>query len=173
LIALGKQLDLLRQEYAAAIIRCQPLWDEHKRLLDQWRAAHPYPRMPGQFEDAYHRIGREIGLDAIEIGDNHPDDIMNRVDPVSRAIMAMPATTVAGLAVKARLAAFGADSFWDETDKDADWDQLLMRKLVDAVIELARCAERRGFCLLARTGRERAGSRSAGFCFCVRALTGL
>ena len=59
--------------------------------------------------------------------------MMNEVDGVSRAIVAIPATTIAGLAVKARLAAFAND--WD--DSDNDWDVLTVRKLVDAVIRLA------------------------------------
>jgi hypothetical protein len=42
---------------------------------------------------------------------NHPDDGMDRIDPVASAIMAIPATTWAGALVKAQLAKFAADGF--------------------------------------------------------------
>src|ERR1019366_9066045 len=59
------------------------------------------------------------------------------VNGVSRAIVAIPATTIAGLAVKARLAAFANEGCWDDSDEDADWEVLVVRKLVDAVIRVA------------------------------------
>jgi hypothetical protein len=44
--------------------------------------------------------------------------------------MALPAFTLAGLAVKARLARFACSHFYDEPDGNADWDKLVARRLI-------------------------------------------
>lgn len=67
----------------------------------------------------------------------HPDAVVSANVAVDRAILALPATTLAGLAVKARQAAFYASSYWNDSDEDADWDMLLVRKLIDNVIAVA------------------------------------
>jgi hypothetical protein len=54
--------------------------------------------------------------------------------PVARKIMALPATTLAGLAVKARVAQSACERFWDVSDADCDWDQLMARQLIEAVL---------------------------------------
>ena len=131
LLKLGRKLDLLAQRYEAARQRFIPVNETHKKLLAQWKKAHP-----GYNDDQIMAAYIEIETVLREGVGEHPDDAMDEVDGVSRAIVAIPATTIAGLAVKARLAAFAND--WDDSDKDAeDWDVLTMRKLVDAVIRLA------------------------------------
>jgi hypothetical protein len=70
----------------------------------------------------------------------HPDNIMDEIDPIGGAVMAIPALTLAGLSVKARLVKFGASTYWTESDDDADWDKLLVRKAIDAVIHAAAAA---------------------------------
>jgi hypothetical protein len=62
---------------------------------------------------------------------------MERIDPIATAIMAIPATTWAGVLVKAQLAKFAADDFWRLSEDDTDWDKLTVRKLVDALIDMA------------------------------------
>jgi hypothetical protein len=107
------------------------LWDElNSRLQDELHKSEDGVAL-------HERIYDEVGLNALDAQGEHPDDILNRSDAPSRAILAIPATTLAGLAVKARLAKFGASNIWDESDEDADWDHLVLRNLVEAVLELA------------------------------------
>jgi hypothetical protein len=135
LIELGKKLSKLVQEYYAECARLRPFWDEHKRQMDAWKESHPY-REDGEGFAEYKRISAEIGLDEQEKL-NHPDHVMDRIDPVASAIMTIPATTWAGVLVKAQLAKFAADDFWGQSEDDLDWDKSTMRKLVDAVIDMA------------------------------------
>lgn len=131
LLAYGRELDRCVHDYKTTCARYRPLWNElSSRLQDE------FPKS----EDGvtfHERIYDEVGLKALDDQGEHPDDIINRSDAPSRAILAIPATTLAGLAVKARLAKFGASHIWDESDTDADWDHLVLRNLVDAVLELA------------------------------------
>jgi hypothetical protein len=62
------------------------------------------------------------------------DDITDMMDPFMRKIMALPASTFAGLAVKARVAKWACGSYWNEPDGNCDWDQLMARKLIEAVL---------------------------------------
>ena len=132
LLKLGRQLDLLVQRYETARQRFIPVNEAHKRLIAKWCQAHP-----GYNNDQVSAAYCEIYDDLREGIGEHPDDAMGEVDGVSRAIVAIPATTIAGLAVKARLAAFANEGCWDDSDEDADWEVLVVRKLVDAVIRLA------------------------------------
>lgn len=67
----------------------------------------------------------------------HPDDVEHEAQDVMSAILATPATTIDGLAVKARLAVFGAWHMWNRSDEDADWDHLVVRNFIDAFQGLA------------------------------------
>jgi len=67
----------------------------------------------------------------------HPDHMWTEIDPVINAIMGIPATTVAGLAVKARFAKLIASPLWDEAPKDMDADTHALRRVVEAVLEAA------------------------------------
>jgi hypothetical protein len=42
--------------------------------------------------------------------------------------------------VKAQLAKFAADDFCSRSEDDTDWDKITVRKLIDAVIDMARTA---------------------------------
>jgi hypothetical protein len=89
-----------------------------------------------QLLDAHQRnVGQELGA---EFGpQSRPEalDILDMMDPPMRRIMALPATALAGLAVKARVARFSCEPFWDEPEEDLDWDELVARKLSHAVLE--------------------------------------
>jgi hypothetical protein len=135
LIALGRQLDIFRQRFSVAVATWAPLWEEHGRRLQEWQRLHE-GYTAAQFDAAIRKINDDV-FGAIEKTEQHPDDIMNESSAVSNAIVAIPAITIAGLSVKARLAAFAASNYWDENDKDADWDHLAVRKLIDAVIGVA------------------------------------
>jgi hypothetical protein len=130
LLAYGRELDSCAHDYWTTCAKYRPLWDKLNARLEEERERTAN-------RASYRQICDEVGLSALDETGEHPDDIMNRSDAPSRAILAIPATTLAGLAVKARLAKFGASHIWDESDTDADWDHLVLRNLVDAVLELA------------------------------------
>ncbi len=130
LLAYGRELDGCAHDYWTALAKYQPLWDKLNARLEEQRESRTN-------RAAYHQIYDEVGLAALDRQGEHPDNITTRADGPSRAIMAIPATTLAGLAVKARLAKFGASHIWEESYDDANWDHLLLRSLVDAVLELA------------------------------------
>src|SRR5207253_371270 len=123
----------------AAVATCAPLWEESSRRLEEWKRLHA-GYSPAELGPAIRQINDDVGLGSIEKANQSPTDIMNESSSVCAAIIAIPALTIAGLSVKARLAAFAASNYWDETDKDADWDHLAVRKLIDAVIGVAAAA---------------------------------
>jgi hypothetical protein len=65
----------------------------------------------------------------------------HNVYPLTRAILAHPAATVEGLAVKARaltFAARGRGHVWEAEDvEDLGWDEQVLRDLVDSLLRLA------------------------------------
>jgi hypothetical protein len=67
------------------------------------------------------------------------DDITDAMDPVFNLIMALPATTIGGLAVKADIVRhFYEKGFDDSFDADAPWDDAgSVRALVEAVSAFA------------------------------------
>ena len=65
-------------------------------------------------------------------------DILDMMDAPTHRIIALPATTLAGLAVKARVARFSWEHFWDEPEENLDWDELMARELIDAVLDFCR-----------------------------------
>ena len=63
--------------------------------------------------------------------------MLDRLEPIERAIMATPARTVAGLGVKARHAAYVMCEYWDAPIDKIDWDARAVRLLIEAVCESA------------------------------------
>jgi len=120
LLALGKQFDQLERHYHEVMERDRPLIE---RGLQLFEAQEPSEKLDEEF-------GPQRRPDAL--------DILDRMDAPIRRMMALPATTLAGLAVKARVARFSCEHFWDETEEDLDWHELMTRKLIDAVLDFCR-----------------------------------
>jgi hypothetical protein len=120
LLALGKQFDQLERQYHEVMERDRPRIERELQLLE---AQEPSEKLDQEF-------GPQGRPDAL--------DILDMVDVPMRRIMALPATTLAGLAVKARVARFSCEHFWDEPEEDLDWDELMARKLIDAVLDFWR-----------------------------------
>jgi hypothetical protein len=59
------------------------------------------------------------------------------LEPIEKAIMAIPARTIAGLGVKARHAAYVISEHWDAPIDKIDWDARAVRSLVEAVCDVA------------------------------------
>jgi hypothetical protein len=90
-----------------------------------------------QFQDAITRI-RALYDPASP--DDHIDlieSMMVSLEPIEQAIMATPARTIAGLAVKARHAAHVISEHWDAPIDQTDWDARAVRFLIEAVCDLA------------------------------------
>jgi len=66
-----------------------------------------------------------------------PDHFSDQMDSPMIRIMSLRARTIDGLAVKARVARYACKHFWDDSDADCDWDKLMARKLIDAVLKMA------------------------------------
>jgi hypothetical protein len=117
LLALGKQFDQLERQYHAVMERDRPRIERELQLLD---AQEPSEKLDEEF-------GPQSRPDAL--------DILDMMDAPIRRIMALPATASAGLAVKARVARFSCEHFWNEPEEDLDWHELMARKLIDAVLD--------------------------------------
>jgi hypothetical protein len=63
--------------------------------------------------------------------------MLGRLEPIELAIMALPARTVEGLAVKARHAAYGISEYWNAPLDQIDWDARAVRLLIEAVCKSA------------------------------------
>ena len=120
LLALGKQFDQLERQYHEVMERDRPRIERELQLLE---AQEPFEKLDEEF-------GPQSRPDAL--------DILDTMDAPIRRIMALPATTLAGLAVKARVARFSCEHFWDEPEEDLVWHELLVRKLIDAVLDFCR-----------------------------------
>ena len=120
LLALGKQFDQLRRQYHEVMERDRP---RIERELQLFEAQEPSEKLDEEF-------GPQRRPDAL--------DILDRMDAPIRRIMALPATALAGLAVKARVARFSCEHYWDEPEEDLDWHELMARELIDAVLNFCR-----------------------------------
>jgi hypothetical protein len=63
--------------------------------------------------------------------------ILARLEPIERAIMLTPATTVVGLGVKARHVAYVVAEYWNHSPEELDWHARAIRLLIEAVCEQA------------------------------------
>jgi hypothetical protein len=60
-----------------------------------------------------------------------------RLDPIIDAIQATPARTLAGVAVKARAAAYTIEECWRKPQDELDWQETVLRDLIEGVCALA------------------------------------
>jgi hypothetical protein len=91
-----------------------------------------------QFEDAITRIRALYDPASPDDHLNLIESLLVSLEPIEQAIMAIPARTVAGLAVKARHAAHVMSEHWDAPIDQIDWDARAVRFLIEAVCNLAR-----------------------------------
>ena len=63
--------------------------------------------------------------------------VLRSLDPIERAIMAIPATTVVGLGVKARHAAHVLSHYWTDTPERLDWHARTVRLLIKLTCTVA------------------------------------
>jgi hypothetical protein len=143
LIALGRQLDKLIDRHEILGARYDEQWGAgygaryqalRKELADANRNDLAGMEVAGdKFMSEVEELQREFGIDDLLEGMDAQTDAMC---PIQNAILGSTAVTLAGLAVKARSAAFACSHFWNENDTDADWDIQHARSLIDAVLAL-------------------------------------
>jgi hypothetical protein len=63
--------------------------------------------------------------------------LLGLLDPIERAIMAIPAVTVIGLGVKARHAAHVLSHYWTDSPDRLDWDSRAVRLLIESTCTVA------------------------------------
>jgi hypothetical protein len=63
--------------------------------------------------------------------------VLALLDPIERAIMAIPAKTVIGLGVKARHAAHVLSNYWTDAPETLDWDARTVRLLIESTCTVA------------------------------------
>jgi hypothetical protein len=76
--------------------------------------------------------GCEPGADAYDV-----ESILARLCPVEQGIMQTSASTIAGLGVKARHAAYVTSQYWEVPIDRIDWHARAVRLLIEAVCHVA------------------------------------
>jgi len=66
------------------------------------------------------------------------EPVLARLYPIERAIMRTRASTIAGLGVKARHAAYVMSQYWEDPIDQIDWEAQAARRLIEAVCDVAR-----------------------------------
>jgi hypothetical protein len=134
LLALGRQHDELQSRYEIASDLSEPrnraydteLHALSKRFGDRHATNEEY-------EQELTRIGARLDRD-FPAPNPSWEDVCDLMCPIERKIMALPASTLQGLAVKARVAKSACDTYWDESEDDCDYDKRMARLLIDAVL---------------------------------------
>jgi hypothetical protein len=81
------------------------------------------------------RLHDQIGFEAQT---RQLEAILTSLCPIERAIIQTPASTIAGLSVKARHAAYVMSHYWDAPIDRVDWDARTVRLLIEAICDVAR-----------------------------------
>lgn len=135
LLALGDQIEVFIDEMRKA--------EEAYDLVDDAVARAVCP-LPESSDDRVRQATIDhVWREAAPPGIRHMDRIAGSMELPSLKIMGLPAFTAAGLRVKARLAEFNCSRFYDQSERDTDWDLLCARKLIDSVLEFAERGARR------------------------------
>jgi hypothetical protein len=118
---MGKSCKLLRRSVRRTRRRRRD--DAELRVLGQ------------QFDAAIRRLGSLETNEAAPI--SRIEAFLASMEPLERAILAMPADGMAGIAVKARVAAHIVSNYWDVPLDRLDLDARAFRLLVEAVCNAA------------------------------------
>ncbi|HEU0150194.1 MAG TPA: hypothetical protein VFR21_25375 [Bradyrhizobium sp.] len=86
---------------------------------------------------AARRGERTTGQEMINPSLERIEAVLTLLDPIERAIMAVPARTVVGLGVKARHAAHVLSNYWTDAPERLDWDARAVRLLIESTCSVA------------------------------------
>jgi hypothetical protein len=134
LIELGRQLGVLIARYKQNGAQVAPLLEEHDIRMEPFMLRFKRGELSNaEFMREYDEQYEALGIEQID----ERDGLTDAMDVPMRRIMALPATSLPGLAVKAMAAAHACSHFFGKSDEDADWDHLHARGLIQAVLALA------------------------------------
>jgi hypothetical protein len=88
-----------------------------------------------QFDAALTKLLSLQVRDAVSV--DRIEAFLARMEPIERAILTIPADSLAGVAVKARVAAHVVSNYWDVPLDQLDLDARAFRLLVEAVCNVA------------------------------------
>jgi hypothetical protein len=92
-------------------------------------------------EDAQSSAARQgeqsNGREMIDPSLERIEAVLTMLDPIERAIMAVPARTIVGLGVKARHAAHVLSNYWTDVPERLDWDARTVRLLIESTCNVA------------------------------------
>ena len=123
LLALEKQFDAI----SAELLAVQRLRRNQNR--SRTPAAHPPEEATIESGVGEHTFD-EFATQRIE-------SVLARLYPIEQAIMRTPASTIAGLGVKARHAAYVLSQYWEAPVDRIDWDARAVRLLIEAICDIA------------------------------------
>ncbi len=140
LLALGRQMEPVYSRFYELNKITRPLWEEYNELLSPYLEACKARKITdkrlleiiGELQTSL-----KHGDETLESLAKQMDDLTEATDQPFRRIIALPAHTLAGVAVKAKSAAFACEHFFFEEEDDADWDHKLARSVIKAVLALA------------------------------------
>jgi hypothetical protein len=136
LLDLGRKMDALEKEFWRIHELDAPWHEAYNAILKE---GHRHYKETGELPSAAGFTDKLWDAEK-RLRQTNPsaDDITDAMDKPARRIMALPAFTIAGLAVKARAAAFACSHFYCTEDlRDADWDHQHVRTLIEAVLAMA------------------------------------
>jgi hypothetical protein len=125
LLELGVQYDGAAQEWESALFACNEVSD------DFWKIVGDDFAKQRQIEETT-PVGREYVKRA-----QRQEDAERAMDTLARTIQTLPAASVAGLGVKAKVATINNRYLWDKPLNELDWDQWGSRSLIEANLAAA------------------------------------
>jgi hypothetical protein len=127
-IAASERLDSLYQPVLNAV-EANATWPENQ---NEWLPGHAK-----QYLEALTVAQRDIGGPPLADADTALDEAYGRTDKLSKVIRTLPARTIGGVAVKARVAALACAHYWRDPIKLIDWEDEQARLLVEATFHAA------------------------------------
>jgi hypothetical protein len=120
LIALGREFEALSAKLAELVVLQRQEVDALNRMVERDERLNS----EGMISPSVERI----------------EALLRLLEPIERAIMAIPAMTVVGLGVKARHAAHVLSHYWTESPDRLDWDAQAVRRLIESTCTVAGVA---------------------------------
>lgn len=129
LLKAGAEFDRTAKLFADAQERSRPYWEAWEAALKRKREQIGLQSVPDEW---YEALDEELSRE-YPIAFPTCDDVANMMDVPMQAILALPAKTAEGLAVKAQVVRWHYSTLWQTPFDDLDLDDRGVRSLVEAV----------------------------------------
>ena len=140
LLALGRKFEPLYSEFLATHPAYLAMYEEWEKEAHELFGSGWKPTNTSDLKTMWaerDRIGAERGYEAISFAH---EDLIGRIDEISRSIIEAPSSTVQGLAVKARAAACYRPDYWDQPREEMDWSEYVAPVLIENICAVAAAA---------------------------------